>query len=98
MAEPARKQDLMVTMTVADLEALMLRTVKKAFAERTEAELKEVMNFKELCELVDASAPTVRRWIRDDDLPHAKLGGRRGRTILKFRRSEVLAWLAERGS
>lgn len=97
MAEAARKQELMVTLTVSELEALMLKTVRKAIAEQPPTDAKDVLGFKEVCELVDASAPTVRRWIQNDGMPHVRLGGRKGGKILKFRRSEVLAWLAERG-
>jgi excisionase family DNA binding protein len=95
MGEPARKEDMLVTLRVADLEAIVLRSVKAAMA-LAAPEAKEVLGFKDACELLDASAPTVRRWTREEGLPYIRLGGRTGGKILKFRRSEVLAWLDNR--
>lgn len=93
MGEPARKADtLLVQLSVADLEAIVQRSVRAEFA-AAQPKAKEVIGFKEACELLDASAPTVRRWVHKEGLPHVRLGGRVGGKILKFRRSEVLAWL-----
>jgi excisionase family DNA binding protein len=92
MGEPARKEDMLVTLRVSDLEAIVQRSVRAALA-ANEPKAKEVLGFGELCELLDASAPTVRRWVKEEGLPHVRLGGRVGGKILKFRRSEVMAWL-----
>ncbi|HEU4731734.1 MAG TPA: helix-turn-helix domain-containing protein [Kofleriaceae bacterium] len=92
MADAARKLDLVVTLSVEQLRALIREEVDGVIA-RQRPKGKEVLGFGEVCELLDASAPTVRRWIQKDNLPYIKLGGRSGGKILKFRRSEVLAWL-----
>jgi excisionase family DNA binding protein len=50
-----------------------------------------LLSARELADLLGFSASTVQDWTERGDLPAFKLGGR-----LRFRESEVLAWLEER--
>jgi PTS system nitrogen regulatory IIA component len=50
-----------------------------------------LLTARELAELVGFSSSTVQDWAERGEVPAFKLGGR-----LRFRESEVLAWLEER--
>jgi excisionase family DNA binding protein len=50
-----------------------------------------LLTARELADLLGFSASTVQDWTERDELPAFKIGGR-----LRFRESEVLAWLEER--
>jgi PTS system nitrogen regulatory IIA component len=50
-----------------------------------------LLTARELAELLGFAAGTVVDWAERGDVPAFKLGGR-----LRFRESEVLAWLEER--
>lgn len=50
-----------------------------------------LLTARELAGLLGFSSATVQDWFEAGDLPGFKIGGR-----LRFRESEVLAWLEER--
>jgi excisionase family DNA binding protein len=50
-----------------------------------------LLSARELAELLGFSSATIQDWVERGELPAFKLGGR-----LRFRESEVLAWLEER--
>jgi len=51
----------------------------------------EVLDVQGTMDFFQISERTLRRWIKEYGLPHAKLGG-----LLRFRRAALLEWLAER--
>lgn len=55
------------------------------------AERLGLLTARQLADLLGFSAATVQDWVERGDLPGFRVGGR-----LRFRESEVLAWLEER--
>jgi excisionase family DNA binding protein len=50
----------------------------------------EVLSFSEAAEFLKVSVRTLRRWVAEKRVPHAKIGG-----LVRFRRQALLDWLAE---
>jgi excisionase family DNA binding protein len=55
-----------------------------------EAQDKEVLSVPEAAAFLGIRERTLRRWIVERGMPHAKVGG-----LLRFRKSALLEWLAE---
>jgi excisionase family DNA binding protein len=56
-----------------------------------EVEVERLLNAREVADLLGFSAATIVDWAERDEIPSFKMGGR-----LRFRLSELEAWLAER--
>jgi len=50
----------------------------------------EVLSFAEAAQYLKVSVRTLRRWVAEKRVPHAKIGG-----LVRFRRQALLDWLAE---
>jgi excisionase family DNA binding protein len=50
----------------------------------------EVLSFAEAAQYLKVSVRTLRRWVAEMRVPHAKIGG-----LVRFRRQALLDWLAE---
>jgi excisionase family DNA binding protein len=57
----------------------------------TASQAERLLTARELADLLGFASSTIQDWSERGDLPAFKLGGR-----LRFRESEVLAWLEER--
>jgi excisionase family DNA binding protein len=50
----------------------------------------EVLSFAEAAKFLKVSVRTLRRWVAEKRVPHAKVGG-----LVRFRRQALLDWLVE---
>ena len=80
--------DLVVTLTTAELEALIERSVRKIVAQPAE----EILSTAQVAQRLGLHPKTVARMVRTEGLPGHRVGGRE----FRFRTSEVGAWLAAR--
>lgn len=53
----------------------------------------EIMNKRQLSEMLHVSQRTVERWIVERRVPHIRLPSRGTRSEVRFLRSTILAWL-----
>jgi excisionase family DNA binding protein len=51
----------------------------------------DILDVPGACELLKIKERTLRSWIKTHSIPYAKIGG-----LLRFRRSALMAWVAER--
>ena len=56
----------------------------------TQAEEREVLSVPEAADFLGVKERTLRRWIVERGVPHAKIGG-----LIRFRRSALVEWLKE---
>jgi excisionase family DNA binding protein len=92
MADPARKQEMAVALTVDELRELMRAAVREALVTQ-EADQDEVMTREEAAGLLKVHPDVLIRYVRQFALPGHKVGSE-----WRFRRSELLNWLAQRGT
>lgn len=90
MGEPARKQELLVQLSVDDLRDIVRSAVKQELDSR--AEPSEVMTTDGAGELLQLDPKTVAKYASAGKVPAHRLGPE-----WRFRRSELLQWLAEQG-
>lgn len=50
----------------------------------------EIMVLREACEFLKVSDPTLRKMIRNGEVPYAKVGG-----TFRFLKSELIRWMKE---
>ncbi len=86
-----KPNDLIVTMTVAELRSLMRDVVREELVARQSDE-HEVLTRDEVAELLQVHPDVVTRYVRNDGLPGAKVGPE-----WRFRRSQILHWLESKG-
>jgi len=53
--------------------------------------VREVFSLPQAAEFLGIEERTMRRWMVEHNIPHAKVGG-----FLRFRRAALLAWLKQR--
>jgi excisionase family DNA binding protein len=56
-------------------------------------EFDEIMDKKQLSEMLHISERTIERWIVESRIPHVRLPQRGARSEVRFLRSTILAWL-----
>ena len=83
---------LAVTLTVDELRALVRDAVRAELGDRAEPE-SEFMTRDQVAELLHVDVRSVTNYVKKRGLPAMKLGGNEWR----FRRSEVLKWIEEKG-
>lgn len=83
---------LAVTLTVADLRALVRDEVAAALAAREADEA--WLSTADAAKRLGTHPKTVARWVRHASLPAHRLGG----TAYRFRAKEIDMWLAARDS
>ena len=82
-------KDLAVTLTVGQLCALVHGEMAKAIA--GQATEREVLMHEEAADLLQINPRTLTRFVEQYDIPVSMMGNER-----RYRRSELLAWLASR--
>ena len=80
----------LVDMTVSDLRALLLDTVRDVMEQQPTSETGELLTTKELAKLIKVSPDTARKW-RRLGCPHVPVGERK----LRWRLEDVLRWREE---
>ncbi len=78
----------LVILTPEELEALVERAVRRATPVMA-APAPEVLTREQAAELLQVNPHAIPRLVRDEGLPAHRLGSQ-----WRFRRSEILAWLA----
>jgi excisionase family DNA binding protein len=81
-----------ILMTEAELEALVDRRIALAQSAASKPGEPETLSLKEAAALLGVHRHTVPNLIRDKGLPCIPIGKRR----MKFQRSALLLWMAER--
>lgn len=56
-----------------------------------------LISSSELAHLLSISETTVRRWVRETDIPHVDISSREGRVQCRFDLGKVLRWLNDLG-
>lgn len=49
------------------------------------------ISIEEAAEYLGVKVPTIRSWIKNKGMPHYRIGGK----LLKFKRSEIDAWVKQ---
>jgi excisionase family DNA binding protein len=83
---------LAVTLTVDELEDLVRRVVRQELAAHVAAPAAEVLTREEAAELLRLHPHVLAKWVRTRGVPGQKVGSH-----WRFRRGELLAWLARQG-
>lgn len=77
-----------------ELEDLIENSVRRVLQEKntieTRTSLKEVINIKEACEMLQLAKPTIYAMTSKNLIPHYKRGKK-----LYFKKTELMDWLAE---
>lgn len=92
MGDGVKKTELLVTMSVADLQRVVRDAVHEELA-NARPEPDAVMTCAEVAELLDVHPYSVPKLVKRDGLPGHRLGASRE---WRFIRSEVFAWLRSR--
>ena len=82
--------DRLFDMTVSDLRALLLDTVRDVMEQQPTGEMGELLTTEELAKLMKVSPDMARKW-RHQGCPHVPVGERK----LRWRLSDVLRWREE---
>jgi len=82
--------DRLFDMTVSDLRALLLDTVRDVMEQQPTGETGELLTTEELAKLIKVSPDTARKW-RRLGCPHVPVGERK----LRWRLDDVLRWREE---
>jgi hypothetical protein len=82
--------DRLFDMTVSDLRALLLDTVRDVMEQQPTGEMGELLTTEELAKLMKVSPDMARKW-RRQGCPHVPVGERK----LRWRLSDVLRWREE---
>jgi len=80
----------LVDMTVSDLRALLLDTVRDVMEQQPTGKTGELLTTEELAKLIKVSPDTARKW-RRLGCPHVSVGERK----FRWRLEEVLRWREE---
>lgn len=80
---------MFVTLTVAELDALLRETVRGELARVMAAPAREVLTLTDVAEFLQRTRHRVLQMVRDEGLPAHSISPRE----LRFRRSELLAWV-----
>lgn len=81
-----------VTITEAELDALVRRAVAEALAEHQVAPATKLLDREGLCQALDISLASLHRLRQESGFPELKVGD-----SPRFELEAVLAWLRERG-
>jgi excisionase family DNA binding protein len=79
-----------VVVSPEELEALMVRAVRKAGAAASGPPAAEVLTREAVARLLDIHPTVVSRYVKELGLPGIRMGGE-----WRFLRSEVMAWLTK---
>jgi excisionase family DNA binding protein len=82
---------LAVTLTVDELRKLVREEVQRASGPSIASTAPEVMTRADVAKLLQVHPNVVGRYIREQGLPAARLGGE-----WRFLRADIIAWLAAR--
>jgi excisionase family DNA binding protein len=82
--------DLLVTMTRAELRSVIAEAIAEALA--TKSTHGEWLDSKSAAKLIGCAPRSVQKFARRSGLPSHRIGEK----LLRYRRSEVLAWMEGR--
>ncbi len=82
-----------VVVSLTDLRALIAAAVEAAIARRAD-EPSEWLDAEGVAALLGVHARTVQKLVKRSGLPAHRLGAK----LYRYRRTEVLAWIATRGT
>jgi excisionase family DNA binding protein len=91
MGESARKDDMLVTLTVEQLRSLIREEVRGELGNTNASST--YMTVDQVAELLQVNARTVRNWVRSEGLPAMRVGAE-----YRFRRENVVTWLEDRAT
>lgn len=86
MTDPAKT--LLVTLTLADLEALLDRKL----AAVASPALPRFLTGPQCAQWLDCTPQAISQWCREEGMPHVQLGRER-----RFEPAHVVAWMRSRG-
>ena len=88
-------KDLMVTLTVGDLEELVTNDVNDALSglndfseKKSPTVFKKYLNKHDTCEYLNISMSTLNKWIRQEDFPFIRVEG-----VYRFKIDEIEQWI-----
>lgn len=95
--ETAANNNLVVTLTTADLKELVADAVNEAlnginnFSEKkSPTVVKKYLNKRDICEYLNISLSTLDKWLKREDFPFLRVEG-----VYRFRTDEVEQWVEE---
>ena len=87
--------DLIVTLTVGDLEELVTNAVNDALSglndfseKKSPTVFKKYLNKHDTCEYLNISMSTLNKWIRQEDFPFIRVEG-----VYRFKIDEIEQWI-----
>ena len=93
----AANNNLVVTLTTADLKELVASAVNEAlngindFSEKkSPTVVKKYLNKRDICEYLNISLSTLDKWLKREDFPFLRVEG-----VYRFRTDEVEQWVEE---
>jgi excisionase family DNA binding protein len=94
--EAAKNERMLVQLSASELderiEAALVRVLQRQGAAANDPEQPEYLKTKEAAKLLKMSTRHVHNMISKEDLPYHKAGH-----ALRFKRSELMEWMAKRG-
>lgn len=88
-------KDLIVTLTVGDLEELVTSAVNDALSglndfseKKSPTVFKKYLNKHDTCEYLNISMSTLNKWIRQEDFPFIRVEG-----VYRFKIDEIEQWI-----
>ncbi|KLA43720.1 helix-turn-helix transcriptional regulator [Ligilactobacillus ruminis] len=88
-------KDLIVTLTVGDLEELVTNAVNDALSglndfseKKSPTVFKKYLNKHDTCEYLNISMSTLNKWIRQEDFPFIRVEG-----VYRFKIDEIEQWI-----
>lgn len=93
----AANNNLVVTLTTADLKELVASAVNEAlngindFSEKkSPTVVKKYLNKRDICEYLNISLSTLDKWLKREDFPFLRVEG-----VYRFRVDEVEKWIED---
>lgn len=88
-------KDLIVTLTVGDLEELVTSAVNDALSglndfseKKSPTVFKKYLNKHDTCEYLNISMSTLNKWIKQEDFPFIRVEG-----VYRFKIDEIEQWI-----
>ena len=88
-------KDLIVTLTVGDLEELVTSAVNDALSglndfseKKSPTVFKKYLNKHDTCEYLNISMSTLNKWIKQEDFPFIRVEG-----VYRFKIDEIVQWI-----
>ena len=92
-------KDLIVTLTVGDLEELVTSAVNDALSglndfseKKSPTVFKKYLNKHDTCEYLNISMSTLNKWIKQEDFPFIRVEG-----VYRFKIDEIEQWIEGHG-